>query len=285
MSNPTVHYLLKIAYQRLAEAGCDTPRLDGEVLLGHALQQERTWLYANFNTSIAPSQLNLFDRLLQRREQREPVAYLVGHKEFYGLEFEVSSAVLIPRPETELLIETALKIPKNPKSSLSIVDVGTGSGCLAITLAKHLPMASISAIDISPDALQIARQNATRHHVNSQIIFYQGDLLQPIPHAVEMIVSNPPYLSRAELITNVYPEVGHYEPALALVGGEDGLAIIRQLLIQAKEKLKPNGTLLVEIGFTQGQAVAQLAQAHFPNDSIEIKQDLAGLDRLLVVGH
>ncbi len=279
---PTIQQLLPSARQRLRQAGCDSPRLDAEMLLGQAMHHNRTWLYANFKTIVTPSQLKEFDHLLQRRAQREPVAYLVGQREFFGLEFQVNEAVLIPRPETELLVETALQFSKNAKSRLTIVDVGTGSGCIAIALAKHLADATIFAVDISAEAVRLARQNGLRHQVKSAITFLQADLLSPFNQTLDLIVSNPPYISAAELLT-VSPEVWHYEPRLALAGGADGLAIIRRLLAQAQTKLKPNGCLLVEIGSTQGQAVYRLAQTYFPHAHIKIKQDLAGLDRLLAV--
>jgi release factor glutamine methyltransferase len=214
------------------------------------------------------------------------VAYLLGHKEFFGLEFQVNPHVLIPRPETELLVETAIEwsIINNQLSivngKFTIADVGTGSGCIAVALAKHLPKASLVAIDASPEALRLARLNAERHAV--QITFLSGDLLEPLAEPVDLMVSNPPYVSQAELAAAM-PEVSVYEPRLALDGGEDGLDVVRRLLSQAKEKLKPGGALLVEIGASQGQAMIKLAQTHFPGAVIQIKKDLAGLDRLLVV--
>ena len=304
-----VKSILETAIHRLAAAGCDTPRLDAELLLAHRLGQERTWLYLHLSDPLDENQANKFEALLHRREQREPVAYIIGRKEFFGLEFEVNPQVLIPRPETELLIETALQIydlrfthrgPLAPiydlnlnpnlnsqftihNSQFTIADIGTGSGCIAIALAKNLPSASILAIDASPEALQLARRNAERHEAAGRIIFRQGDLLASLAEPVDLIVSNPPYVSRPELAVAM-PEVRQYEPRQALDGGEDGLELIRRLLPQAKEKLNPDGHLLVEIGSTQGQAVTQLAKIHFPQANIQIKKDLAGLDRLLVVG-
>ena len=303
MADPVpVQALLASARQRLAEAGCATPALDAEILLAYTLGQERTWLYVHPQAMIEPEQLAAFNQLLQRRARREPVAYLVGSKEFFGLEFEVNRHVLIPRPETELLVETALDLVKdrwpmaggkpqatfaqskigNPKSKIHIVDVGTGSGCIAIALAARLPGARLLAIDASAEALVLARRNARRHNVADRVTFLRGDLLRPLGRPVDLIVSNPPYVSRSELQA-VAPEVGHYEPRRALDGGEDGLALIRPLLSQAKAKLKPDGALLVEIGSTQGPAVTQLAWNCFPSAGVTVRQDLAGLDRLLVV--
>jgi release factor glutamine methyltransferase len=283
-----VKSILETAIHRLTATGCDTPRLDAEVLLAHSLGQERTWLYLHLSDPLDENQANKFETLLYRREQREPVAYIVGSREFFGLEFEINSSVLIPRPETELLVETALQVAiqrlqvKDHESVISIADVGTGSGCIAIALAKHLPNVSIIATDVSRWALRLAWFNAGAHHVKDKIAFAMGNLLEPVTEPVDIIASNPPYVSRAELAMAM-PEVSRYEPRLALDGGEDGLDVIRLLLPQAKERLKPGGHLLVEIGSTQGQAVTQLAKIHFPQANIQIKKDLAGLDRLLVV--
>ncbi len=273
--------VLIIASHRLAAAGCATPSLDGELLLAHTMGRERTWLYIYPRHRLQADQLAKFDELLQRRERREPVAYLVGHKEFFGLEFRVNRHVLIPRPETELLVETALALyPAN--TTLKIADVGTGSGCIAITLAKHLPRSTLFATDTSAEALTLARQNARYHQVADRVAFLLADLLQPVGQPVDLVVSNPPYVSRAELAETA-PEVRLYEPRPALDGGIDGLAVIRQLLTQAGKKLKPGGALLVEIGSGQGEQVIQLAGRHFAKAELTIKKDLAGLDRLLVV--
>ncbi|NJN95884.1 MAG: peptide chain release factor N(5)-glutamine methyltransferase [Anaerolineales bacterium] len=285
-----VKTVLEKAIHRLAAAGCDTPRLDAEVLLAHSLGRERTWLYLHFSDPLDENQVNNFETLLRRREQREPVAYIVGCKAFFGLDFEVNPHVLIPRPETELLVEIALDWRLeigdsrifNLQSPISMADIGTGSGCIAVALAKHLPDACVFAVDTSPEALLLARRNAERNEMADPITFLQGDLLEPLPEPVDLIVSNPPYVSRSELATAM-PEVSRYEPRLALDGGEDGLDVIRLLLPQAREKLKPGGALLIEIGSTQGPAVVQLAQTHFPGAAVEVKKDLAGLDRLLVV--
>ena len=281
MQPQTIRDVLAWAALRLTQAGCDMPGLDAEVLLAHTLGQERTWLYMYPQHRLSPTHLARFNQLLTRRERREPVAYLTGHKEFFGLDFQVNRHVLIPRPETELLVETALELFE-PYSTIEIADVGTGSGCLAVTLAKHLPQTTLMAIDASDKALALAQLNAVQHQVDDRITFSRGDLLQPLDHPVDMIVSNPPYVSRAEL-TETSPEVRLYEPRLALEAGDDGLEVIRRLLPQASQKLKSGGALLVEIGSSQGERVAQLASYQFPQAEIHIKKDLAQLDRLLVV--
>ena len=281
MNHPTVTIALTAARQQLTAAGCDTPKLDAELLLAHALGQERTWLYLYPTAPLPPAVADCFADYLARRIRREPVAYIVGHQEFFGLDFLVSPAVLIPRPETELLIETALGRIPPPRT---VIDVGTGSGCIAVTLARQWPQARLTAIDISPAALERARQNAARHQVSDQLDFLPGNLLASVTAPAEMIVSNPPYVSRPYLqAESTMPEVRLYEPRLALDGGPAGLDLIGTLLAQAVTRLQPGGWLLVEIGFDQGAAVAALAQTHFPCAKIEIKPDLAGLDRLLVV--
>lgn len=271
------------------------------MLLAHILgYSERTRLYLHLDRALSAQELAGFENLVQRREQREPVAYLTGHKEFFALDFEVNPHVLIPRPETELLVETALKIRDlrleignqrlsnlqshrdASQSLISIIDVGTGSGCIAIALAKHLSAATIFASDLSPEAVQLARRNAERHGVAATITFWQGDLLEPLPGRVDMIVSNPPYVSQPELRA-AQPEVSRYEPRLALDGGPDGLTVIRRLLVQAGKKLNPGGAVLVEIGSGQGEAAQRLAYEYFPTAKIKIKPDLAHLDRLLVI--
>jgi release factor glutamine methyltransferase len=274
---------LALAARRLAAAGCETPRLEAEVLLAHVLGRDRSWLYLYLQERLEPGRLAKFEELLTRRGRREPVAYLTGHKEFFGLDFEVTPAVLIPRPETELLVETALELA-GPTRPCLVVDVGTGSGCIAVTLAKHLPAGQFWATDISSQALQVARRNADRHGVTGRMTLVQTDLLQPVAGPFDLLVSNPPYISPAELQPEtMQPEVYRYEPRLALDGGEAGLAIIQQLLSQARAKLKPGGSVLVEIGATQGQAVTQLAGRFFPQAGVQVKKDLAGLDRLLVI--
>jgi len=286
-SENTIQNILSVANQRLTDAGCDTPRLDAELLLAHALDRDRTWLYTHPEAIPTKEQMATFEALLRRREQREPVAYLTGHREFYGLDFQVNPNVLIPRPETELLVETAIQLSETiPHPSRltppSIADIGTGSGCIAIALAKNIPQTQLFAVDVSAKALQVAQHNAKQNSIFERITFLQGNLLMPLTEPVDIIASNPPYVSQSELEV-VMPEVKQYEPTLALDGGKDGLDIIEELLLQAREKLNPDGCLLVEIGAFQGAAVTHLAKKTFSEARIEIKQDLAGLDRLLVV--
>jgi release factor glutamine methyltransferase len=278
---------LKQASEALAAAGCDAPRLDAEVLLAHALDRDRAWLYARPEQILSSHQLSIYQSLVSRRAKREPVAYLTGHKEFFGLEFSVTPDALIPRPETERLVELALEWMADTSSSPIIADVGTGSGAIAVTLAVHLSQAHVVATDTSPAALVIAQRNAARHGVADRVRYVQGDLLAPLAGGWRysyFIVANPPYLSQAELAA-APPEVAHWEPRAALDGGPDGLSVIRRLLVMAADRLHPGGALLVEIGAGQGTEVLKLARRHFPQAIVEIARDYAECDRLLAVRH
>jgi len=277
-------FLLPSSYETLRRAievlnGTDTPRLTAEVLLAHILGVSRTRLLSRPEQPIAPEALAEYNRLLARAATGEPLAYLTGHREFYGLDFLVDSCVLVPRPETELIIDLALS--SNP---LSILDIGTGSGCLAITLAKQIPSAHVTAVDISPDALAVARLNAQHHSVADRLTFVESDLLSSVvrpPSPVALLVTNLPYIASDEL--RQLP-VSKHEPALALDGGPDGLALIRRLLADAPRLMAPNGRLLLEIGSTQGQAAAALARAAFPTaEAVGVHPDLAGLDRVVEI--
>ena len=277
--------LLENAIARLRAAGCDTPRLDAEVIFAYVLARDRAWLYAHNRQSISTHHAQQVEQLIQRRVAREPVAYLTGRRYFFGLTFEVSPAVLIPRPETELLVEEVLGLASD--GPLAIADIGTGSGCIAVSLARRLPQADIIATDISSEALSIARQNAVHHRVAERIQFRQGDLLSPLTIPVNILVSNPPYVSALDYET-LAPEVKQYEPRLALVGQtpesgvETGLSHIQRLLSGAGEAIRPGGYLLIEIGADQGHPVLTLATTICPQARFEIKQDLAGCDRVLL---
>jgi release factor glutamine methyltransferase len=276
---------LKQVTDTLAAAGCDTPRLDAEVLLAHALDRDRAWLYAYPEQTLSQHQLSVYQTLVSRRARREPVAYLTGHKEFFGLEFIVTPDVLIPRLETERLVESALQWMATTSPLPIIADVGTGSGAIAVTLAVHLPQAYVVATDTSPAALVVAQRNAARHGVADRVRYVQGDLLAPLAgRFTYFIVANPPYLSQAELAA-APPEVARWEPHAALDGGPDGLSVIRHLLLMAEDRLHPGGGLLVEIGAGQGAEVLKLARHQFPQATVEIARDYAERDRLLVVRH
>ncbi len=263
----------------LEKAGIEEPRLDAEVLLTHALGITRAQLLAHPQRQLSSTELTGYRQLIERRARREPLAYIVDHKEFYGLDFFVDPRVLIPRPETELLVEKAIEISQ-PQPV--IADVGTGSGAIAVSLAVHLPQALIYATDASSVALEVAARNCRRHGVQDRVHLLQGRLLEPLPGPVDLIVANLPYVSEVEW-AQLPPEIRCYEPREALYGGPDGLDHIRRLLAQAGNYLRPEGSILLEIGATQSEAVVALARHHFPMARAQIIKDYAGLDRVVMV--
>jgi release factor glutamine methyltransferase len=238
-----------------------TATRDAELLLLHILQIPRTSLIAHPDQELSPSQRTAYENNIARRLRHEPVQYITGQQEFYGLTLKVTPAVLVPRPETEHLVEAVLNLlPKN--KPLKIADIGTGSGAIAIALAARLPQAAITALDISPEALAIATINAREHNVAARIRFLQSDLLSALDHEAETfdaIVSNPPYVAESDHAT-LHPQVRDYEPATALFAGETGLDVYHRLIPQAHNALKPTGLLALEIGHGQQDAIASLLQ-------------------------
>ena len=275
-SGPNVSKALHRAALHLRSA-TDTPLLEAEVLLGHVMGLSRTALLAHPERPVTPDQESRFTELTARRAAHYPLPYLTGRVEFYGLDLSVTPEVLIPRPETELLVDMALA-----RQPASVVDVGTGSGCVAIALAVHLPRSLIYAIDISAAALAVARRNAERHGVAGRVQLMAADLLAPRPRLVDLIVSNPPYVAADEWAT-LQVSVRDFEPRLGLDGGPDGLTVIQRLLSEAPAVLRPGGVMLVEIGASQGDAVSYLAETAFPEARISIHSDLAGRNRVLEV--
>jgi release factor glutamine methyltransferase len=258
----------------------DTPSLDASVLLANMLGKSRTWVLAHPEAPITHEQRQLIEKAILRLESGEPLPYVIGHWEFYGLDFQLNTATLIPRPETELLVEKALEWLKEHPGSRMAADVGTGSGCIAVTLAHHITDLQVVATDISDFALQAANANAIRHNVASRVAFVQGNLFESIEASFDIIGANLPYIPTPTLHgLDVYKS----EPELALDGGADGLNLIRSLLAQAPERLNRDGRLLMEIEMSQSAAAISLAEAVFPNSEVRVCQDLAGKDRLLVV--
>jgi release factor glutamine methyltransferase len=261
------------------------PGLDGQLLLAHLLDRPRSWVLAHpevFLTEIDSSNLEV---LVTRLESGEPLPYIIGHWEFYGLEFNLTPEVLIPRPETELLVERAITWLKDSKpgmDGMKVLDLCTGSGCIAISLAVHIPGLSITATDISSTALEVARSNAKKYSVSGYINFLKSDLFQNpnIPDSFSIIVANPPYIPTNTLLN--IPVYGH-EPTLALDGGSDGLGVIRSILAETPKRLLPGGLLLVEIEASEGPSVLLLASDTFPRAKPLLHKDLAGHDRLLEV--
>jgi release factor glutamine methyltransferase len=280
----TIRCVLIGATQQLQAAGIDSARLDAEVLMCHALQINKSQLYVSLDEQLEPSARHRFGDLLVRRLHREPVAYITGCQEFWSLDFLVTPDVLIPRPETERLVEISLQCAGAFDSDLvlRILDMGTGSGAIAITLAKELPGAQVVATDVSPAALEIARHNAARHRVADRIQFRASSLFHSVGgNRFDVIVSNPPYVERGELAV-LAPEVSQWEPRTALDGGLDGLDYYRRIVAQGFHHLLPGGALIMEIGAAMAGRIAGLLSAAGEYTPPLIYQDYARKDRVIV---
>ena len=274
---------LKRGCEVLEGAGSESPRLDAQVLLLAVLREERTVLVSHPERELASQEEQLYNQYISERALGKPVSYITGMKEFMGLEFAVNEAVLIPRPETELLVEEAVRVLNG--KAMRVLDLCTGSGAIAVSIRHFVPQAEVTATDLSEEALKVAWENAERLTAGG-IRFLQGDLFEafsnlqaPGSELFNLIVSNPPYIP-AKVIDGLMPDVKDFEPRLALDGGTDGLDIYRRLIPQAAEHLAPGGVLLLEIGFDQGETVPDLCrQAGLGN--IAVLKDLAGLDRVV----
>ena len=271
----TLKQALTRAREILAANNIEDAPLECELLLRHSLKISRVQLYLDLDHELSPKQEETFWGLIERRLNGEPSAYITGHREFYGLDFYVDPHVLIPRPETELLVEKALYLAQNDHVS-TIAEIGTGCGAIAISLALKLPEAKIYATDISAPALKVALFNCQKHEVVNRICLLHGDMLDPLPEPVDLIITNLPYVRELEL-----PNLANFEPLLALDGGSDGLEKIRQLCRQVKDKLRPKGCLLLEIGQGQKRAVTTFLRSLFPSSKIEAAPDLSGIDRVV----
>ncbi|MFC1949735.1 peptide chain release factor N(5)-glutamine methyltransferase [Chloroflexota bacterium] len=272
-----VRQALARAGEILAASSIENPSLESELLLRHTLGIDRVQLYLDFDYELNPEEYEKFRSLVQRRLSNEPTAYITGHREFYGLDFYVDSSVLIPRPETELLVDKVFELSKE-RSLSTIADIGTGCGAIAISLAANLPQARIYATDISAAALEVALSNCWKHGMEDRIILLEGDMLDSLPEPVDIIVANLPYVRESELAT---VNTHDFEPSLALGGGADGLDKIRRLCGQVSEKLSPGGSMLLEIGQGQGEAVTGLLRSLFPSTVIEVEPDLCGIERIV----
>lgn len=292
---------LKEGMSRLRAAGVPSDTLAAELLLLCTLGRDRAWLYAHAEEPLAAGASEKYFALVARRAAGEPTQYLTGKQEFWGLEFEVTPAVLIPRPETEHVVEVALERlgargitirldTGEPSAPLRVADVGTGSGCLAVALAHELPHAEVFAIDISAAALEVARRNAGRHGVSQRVHFFQSDLLEAFfvspaagrsrSQAFDVIVSNPPYVARDEAAT-LPREVREHEPETALFGGATGMDIYARLVEQAGSLLRPGGTLVLELGYGAADEVRSVVTAQHDWANTSITNDLAGIPRVL----
>jgi release factor glutamine methyltransferase len=253
----SVRRLLEWTETFLKGKGIESPRLEAQILLSHVLKCPKIQLYVRHDEEPAETQKAEFRELIRKRAEGVPVAYLVGQREFFSLSFDVSPAVLIPRPDTELVVVESLKILKG-LTAPEVLDLGTGSGCIAVTIAKHHPTAKITAVDLSPAAIEIAQANATKHGVADRVRFRQGDLFAPVTgERFRLIVSNPPYISTEEYL-RLDPTVRDHEPRSALEAPEEGLAFYRRIAAEAAGYLQPEGWVLLEVGHTQSVAVETL---------------------------
>ena len=259
------------------------PRLDAEVLLGHLLKKSRLQLYLHFDMPVFQEDLNVFREMVKKRVARTPISYLTNSKEFMSLDFYVDERVLIPRPETEFIVETILKM--NSDSSQCVLEIGTGSGIIATALAVNKPEWDIIATDICKDALAVAEINKKAHDCNEQITLLHGDLFAPIkplePSRYNWVVSNPPYIMSNEH-DSLSPDVREYEPHIALFAGEDGLSIIRTLIAEAPDYLQPDGKLIFEIGDTQKEPVKALLENQSNYKKFRFIKDYSGKDRVVL---
>ncbi|MDY6851038.1 MAG: peptide chain release factor N(5)-glutamine methyltransferase [Thermodesulfobacteriota bacterium] len=283
----TIVRLLHWTTDYLSGKGVETPRLDTEVMLADLLGFSRVDLYLNYDRPLQSGELSGFRERVRRRANREPVAYITGRKEFYSLDLEVGPEVLIPRPETELLVEEAVRLVEERWSKCAsprLVDLGAGSGAVVLALALQLRRAELWALDISGRALDLARRNASRHGVEGRINFLQGDLLSPLAGGEEnfhLIAANLPYVPRAAF-ADMAPEARDHEPRLSLDGGEDGLDLIRRAIAQARPLIKPGGALLLEVWPTHVDEIRGLG-SRYGYARVRIIKDLAQRDRIAVL--
>jgi release factor glutamine methyltransferase len=276
---PTLRECVQAAEaQLLSSPHPERARQDAETLLLHVLNQNRAWLLANWDEEADPAAQCTYTELVSRRRSGEPIQYITGSTEFFGLPFSIGPGVLIPRPETEHLVEEVLRLAA-PLPNPQIADIGTGSGIIAVALAKALPNSRITAIDCSPQALTIARENAQRNQVSDRIDFLEGDLLVPLTgQHFDIIASNPPYIPASDH-DSLSTEVRNHEPHTALFAGEDGLAIYHRLIPEALPLLEPNGWLVLEIGYGQQAAIEALLQKYNYSE-IHFVPDYQGIPRV-----
>ena len=275
--------VIQNTHRLLDAGGIPDSRLEAEVMVMNLMRMHRQDLFSNQENEVAPQQEQDLAATIERRLTREPLAYILGVREFYGINLLVNSDVLIPRPETESLVEHALfmALMGMETTELVIVDVGTGTGAIAINLAIHLPAARIYAFDSADAVLDVAAYNIRTHNVADRVTLGKGDLLEPLQEPVDLIIANLPYIPTSRIPT-LQPEI-QWEPKAALDGGEDGLDLIRRLLSQATSKVKEQVTILLELDPEQVPAVEELAKQHFPEATTSVEQDLAHLDRIFVI--
>jgi len=280
----TIGEALKKGTEILKENSIDAPAVDAGVILCHVLKKDKPYLFAHDDDILDTRQESEYFNFIYQRSSRKPLQYIIGHQEFMSLKFYVNKNVLIPRADTEILVEEIIKHVNAGDKSINILDIGTGSGCIAVSLAYYLKNSRVTAVDISAEALEVARNNAQFHGVDNRIKFIQSDILKGhiFPGNAEpvfdIIVSNPPYIASSD-IEGLQPEVAEYEPVTALDGGKDGLKFYRAIVNYAQQHLKPEGTLAFEVGYGQSKDVADMMRSGF--DNICITKDYAGIERVV----
>lgn len=282
----TIGRILKWTEGYFADKGLESPRLDAEVLLSHVLKKQRIYLYVHFDEPLQPEELAAYREMVKKRVMHVPVAYILGEREFMGLTFKVTPDTLIPRPDTEILVQATIDrlkaMPASDDTALHIADIGTGTGAICLSVLHYLPQATAETVDISPAARAVAEENAEQLGLADRITFHTGDLLVPLAgRTFAAILSNPPYIPEADIGT-LAPEVCTKEPHTALSGGADGLDFYRRLAAEAPQMLAPNGFLAFEVGIHQARDVAALVKANPLIGKTEILPDYAGIDRVVV---
>jgi len=285
MDKWTIQKLLNWTTEFLTNKGVDSPRLSAELLISHVVGLKRIELYTQFDKQVPQQQLDLLHDLVKRAGLHEPVVYLTGKTEFYSIELEITSDCLIPRPETELLVQRAIEFLRTRSGVQYICDLCTGSGCIAVAIAKNFPDARITATDISAAALEVAARNVEKHRLTEHVRLLCGDLFEPIIQQLDvnqfdLIVCNPPYVSTAEY-EKLEKNVKDYEPASALLAGADGMDVYRRIIKKVDEFLKPGAALMLEIGYAQGHAVRVLLEESRAFENIKIEKDLHDNDRIV----
>lgn len=282
--HPTLHERVTRATHALIAAGYNEAEaaIDAELLARHALGWTREQMLVRWREPVPAGFEPDYAPLIERRLRHEPVAYIIGHREFWGLEITVTRDTLIPRPETELIVEETLALAPRLGNKPLVVDVGTGSGCLAVAIAHELPAAHVIAIDVSTAALDVAKRNARTHQVSDRITWHAGSLLEPVTQPIDLVVSNPPYVPLRDAPT-LQQDVRNYEPAVALFSGDDGLATIRALLHQAPAHIRPQGWLIFEFGYAQADAIRDLVDRSDAWYLVRLRHDLQDIPRTAVL--
>ncbi len=282
----TIGKILKWTEQYFASKGIESPRLDAEVLLSHVLKKERIYLYVHFDEPLEAPELASYKECIKKRLEHMPVAYITGIREFMGLDFHVTPSVLIPRPDTEILVQTAMDNLKKIEATgrgLLFADIGTGSGAVCLSMLSYMPELQGVTVDISKEALEIARGNAESLGVSERIEFLEGDMLEPLAgRSFDAIVSNPPYIPERD-IEGLEPEVKCYEPMGALVAEDEGLFFYKKLMQDAPKLLKTGGFLALEAGIHEAGPIKEIGERSGDWENIEVIKDLAGIDRVVVL--